>query len=56
MVIRLLTPTQDLVFARAIRITRSGGGFRGLTVEKTAVPTGSRGLKLQVSGRVGFSL
>jgi hypothetical protein len=36
-VISLLTPTQDLVFAQGDqRVTQSGGGFRDLTVTKTA--------------------
>ena len=34
--ISLLNPTQDLVFARAIRGHAVGGGFRDLTVRKTA--------------------
>jgi hypothetical protein len=55
-VIRLLTPTQDLVFAQAIRVTRSGGGFRDLTVvEKKTAGTGqAREAPLSLMRAVGI--
>lgn len=54
--IRLLTPTQDLVFAQAKRVTRSGGDFRDLTVvEKKTAGTGqARGAPLSSMRAVGI--
>ena len=44
-VIRLLTPTQDLVFARSeSEVTRSGGGFRGLFSELQSTSAGQAAL------------
>src|SRR5437016_4142852 len=56
--IRLLTPTQDLVFAtERSRVTRSGGDFRDLTVFRAADTGQARGsLSAASSALAGISL